>query len=380
MILIKPGNKAAVITFPSIKEAVIKILLRWYTEEKAKQYANNVQRFFEENARFPEDAIYKLEDGVFYLLDIQNSAWKKTEDTKTSCVISDTNSKFWEEFDKKLPYLGTYKADIQKIIFDTTKKMFDVEVQKISFVSRDINGIVSVGINENSAIKSALCDYVNPQEHEAYITRILAEVFHSDDMPIFVIDKGITVAAITSSSISKDVDDTALPELLKKSFSADDAQNLQIRIMNAIKYGIDHLEEVVINEYGEFVLNIGGLHVLPFGDSDKYCSVAQDQNNSQFFSKIIEKNFTNLKRALKGSYNEPPDEFHCTCEGHSYKVDIYMKSDLSSRKIFFYIYYYSERGRFLALSPYFSVYEQDDVIKINMKKTTQNVYASFEKK
>lgn len=289
MILIKPGKGAALITFPSIEEVVKKILLRWYSDEKAKQYAGNVQRFFEENARFPEDAIYKLEDGVFYLLDMQNSTWKKTESTKTSYVISGKNSKFWEEFEKKLPYLNTYKADIQQTIFDTTKAMFDVEVQKTSFVGCDTKGITTVGINKDSAIKAALCNYVNPQEQEAYIEKILAEVFHSDDTPIFVIDKGITVAAITSSSISKDVNEKALHELLKKSFLADDAQELQIRIMNAIKYNVNHEEEVVMNENGEFVLNIGGLHVQPFGDNDEYSCVVEDENNTELFSELLKK-------------------------------------------------------------------------------------------
>lgn len=332
MILIKPGEGATIITFPSIEKSIKKILLRWYSKEKTEQYAGNVQRFFNENAKFPKDGVYKLEDEVFYLLNIQNCVWEKTKNTKKSYVISDENSKFWEEFEKKLPYLMTYKADIQQIIHDTTATMFDVVVQKTSFVSLGTKVEATLGINDGSAIKAAISNYVNPQEQDAYIARILAEVFHSDDMPIFVIEEGITVAVITSNSIFTDVSDNALLDLLKKSFSANDAQFLQIRILNGIKYGINSEEEVTINENGRLLYNIGGLHVLPFGDYDKYCLVVQDKNNTQLFSKILEQQigyhngftqYFGFKNGYcVGYYYEWNNEYSVTFNGYTCSVQL----------------------------------------------------------
>lgn len=287
MVLIKPGIGAAVITFPSIEEVIYEILIRWYSEEKAKQYAANVQEFFEQNAEFPEDGFYKLEDEVFYRLDTEYNSWVKTKNTKTSYVINDKNVEFWQKFDEKIPYMEDYKAEIQQIIFNTTSAMFDVAMVKTSFVSRNVDGVSTVGVNEDSAIKAALCSYVNEQEREAYIAKILAVVFHSDTMPIFVIDKGITVSAITKDSISTDLDEKALQDLLNKSFSADDVQHLQVRIMNAIKYGVDSVEEVLVDENGDFVVNIGGLHVIPDKNAPGKGTIANDKNNIDLISSFL---------------------------------------------------------------------------------------------
>ena len=288
MVLIKPSVGAAVITFPDIKDVIQEILLRWYSDVKATQYAADVQKFFEENAKFPEDDIYKLENRVFYRLNVQKSTWDKTKNTKTSYVINDKNAKFWEAFDKRFPYLMDYRAEIQQIIQNTTSAMFDVAMVKTSFVSRDADGVFAVRMNEDSAIKAAIKEYVNPKEQEAYIVKILTEAFHLDTMPIFMIDKGVTVAAITKDTISTDVDDKAIYDLLKKSFSADDAKHLKIVIVNAIKYSVNSEDKILINEHGEIVVNVGGLHIIPIEGDDKNCFIANDSNNSKLFSKLFD--------------------------------------------------------------------------------------------
>ena len=276
MLLVKPGVGATVIAFPNIEDAVQKVLLRWYSDSKAKQYSADVQEFFKTNAKFPENDVYKFENRALYRLNVQNGTWEKTKNTKASYVIDDKNVKFWEAFDKSFPYLLDYKAEIQQIIQNKTSTMFEVAMLKTNFANRNTDGLFELDLKEGSLIQEAIIDYVKPQEQEAYITKILTAVFHMETMPIFLMDNGVTVAAISKNTISTDVDDKALKDLLEKSFSTDDAQLLQNKLINAIRYNIDLAEEVLVNERGEIVVNIGGLHVIPFGSDNKKCLISND--------------------------------------------------------------------------------------------------------
>ena len=86
MLLVKPGVGATVIAFPNIEDAVQKVLLRWYSDSKAKQYSADVQEFFKTNAKFPENDVYKFENRALYRLNVQNGTWEKTKNTKASYV------------------------------------------------------------------------------------------------------------------------------------------------------------------------------------------------------------------------------------------------------------------------------------------------------
>lgn len=289
MLLVKPGVGATVIAFPNIEDAVQKVLLRWYSDSKAKQYSADVQEFFKTNAKFPENDVYKFENRALYRLNVQNGTWEKTKNTKASYVIDDKNVKFWEAFDKSFPYLLDYKAEIQQIIQNKTSTMFEVAMLKTNFANRNTDGLFELDLKEGSLIQEAIIDYVKPQEQEAYITKILTAVFHMETMPIFLMDNGVTVAAISKNTISTDVDDKALKDLLEKSFSTDDAQLLQNKLINAIRYNIDLAEEVLVNERGEIVVNIGGLHVIPFGSDNKKCLISNDSNNIKLFLELLQK-------------------------------------------------------------------------------------------
>ena len=283
MVLLNPGEGAAGIQLPNIMEAVKDILLRWYSEKNAEQYASNVQSFFKENAAFPDEDVYKLEKGFFYRLDIKKKSWKKSK-APTSYVIDKNNKTFWEKYDKLFPYLKAYKSEIQDLIFKETTDMFNQEMIGTTFVCRDRDGKYSLDSTEEFAIYDAISGYVSQKEQDDYVATLLSKVFKSTEMPIFVIDCGITIAAITEKSITQDIDEEALISFLKEYFAPDDVDELKVRILNAVKYGVDSIEEVLVDENGDFVVNIGGLQVILSEDDNSMGYAANNKHNLELLS------------------------------------------------------------------------------------------------
>lgn len=286
MVLIEPGTGAVCIQLPNIMEAVKDMLLRWYSEKKAEQYASNVQRFFEANAEFPADDVYKQENDVFYRLDIEKKSWKKSK-AQASYVIDKNSKTFWEKFDKLFPYLKAYKEEIQDLIFKETTDMFNLEMVETTFVCRDRDGKYSLDSTEQFAIYDAISGYVSQKEQNDYVATLLSKVFKSTQMPIFVIDCGITIAAITEKSITQDIDEASLKSFLNERFAPEDADQLKVRILNAVKYGVDSVEEVLVDENGDFVVNIGGLHVILSKDDSSKGEAANNKHNLDFLSKAF---------------------------------------------------------------------------------------------
>lgn len=283
--LVVPGEGAVVIPFPDIQEQVREILKQFYTENVAEQYASMVQHFFEENASFPTNGIYMLVDGSLCCINIQTKSWEKAG-SAASYVISKGSEKFWKAFEEQIPYLKSYKESIQDLIQSVTSGMFSQKMEDSSFVCRDKEGKITIGIADRNAILLAISDYVNPLNIGEYIVKILKEVFQSEEMPIFVIDNGITVAAITRDSILTDFDENRLKNMLTTSFSSNDVEHLQKRIMNAIKYSVITEEHVFVNEKGEFIIQIDGLHVIPSKDLSKGIMACNSHNRKILAQKL----------------------------------------------------------------------------------------------
>lgn len=321
MVLLKQGEGAACIQLPNIMEAVKDILLRWYSEKKAEQYASNVQSFFKENAAFPDEDVYKLENGFFYRLDIKKKSWKKSK-APTSYVIDKNNKTFWEKYDKLFPYLKTYKSEIQDLIFKETTDMFNQEMVGTTFVCRDRDGKYSLDSTEQFAIYDAISGYVSQKEQDDYVATLLSKVFKSTEMPIFVIDCGITIAAITEKSITQDIDEEALISFLKEYFAPDDVDELKVRIPNAVKYGVDSIEEVLVDENGDFVVNIGGLQVILSEDDNSMGYAANNKHNLEllsnaFTARMVEQyNGTPLLEFFENGSNRKIDKLEFSGTSH----------------------------------------------------------------
>ena len=271
-------NQGATIEKLSITQDVQNIICARYNNEVALEYAKSVSDFVKQNMRFPEDGIYKISDtDLFLKFNLKSRKWKETSTGKKDYVI-DENSNFWEKFDQEFKYLEDFKSEIQEILKQKTTEMFDEKPIVIKYIEL-IDDKYVAQVETKSNLATVFKEYLDERAVEEFIQKLLKEVYGTNEMPIFVINNGIIDTAITSNKIVSNKKMNNLKPFIKKFFSPKHAEEMYIRLLNVLVYGVDYRDYEFIghDQYGNPIFKMANLY-FAYNDSEKYKALAKGYN------------------------------------------------------------------------------------------------------
>lgn len=293
-------NQGATIEKLSITQDVQNIICARYNNEVALEYAKSVSDFVKQNMRFPEDGIYKISDtDLFLKFNLKSRKWKETSTGKKDYVI-DENSNFWEKFDQEFKYLEDFKSEIQEILKQKTTEMFDEKPIVIKYIEL-IDDKYVAQVETKSNLATVFKEYLDERAVEEFIQKLLKEVYGTNEMPIFVINNGIIDTAITSNKIVSNKKMNNLKPFIKKFFSPKHAEEMYIRLLNVLVYGVDYRDYEFIghDQYGNPIFKMANLY-FAYNDSEKYKALAKGYNtvflinkkeNWDYLYELAKKNF-----------------------------------------------------------------------------------------
>lgn len=244
---------------PHFTKEIKEVMLTTYSESLALDYSKLVDDFLYKNMDFPEDGLYKIENGYFWRYEKNFERWVNTNRKENSYVIYADNE-IWSSFDKKFKFLRIVRELLLETVQKLTEEMLCVnDWKKVTSIEFHEKEVVCGYFDSLSEI---LCDYFNKNKVEEIEMKIRKLLFSSERNDFLILSIGYTEDAESMRSAKryamyKDKIDPFKAKSLKKlenwlaeSLEVNDRKTLLRQIKNLVCYGI--FSEVDIDKYREF--------------------------------------------------------------------------------------------------------------------------------